>query len=87
MVQVKQGIRDVKCKCRQCSSLYEVSFYLRLTIKEIRAWREGVSDACTCPAGHKLKFESVLCYFRVDDKGQTIDPTHPDWTNWRNREE
>jgi hypothetical protein len=34
-----------------------------------------------------LKFESVLCYFRVDDKGQTIDPTHPDWTNWKNREE
>ena len=87
MVEVDTLLRDVKCKCGRCSYLQGVPFYLRLTIKEIRDWRASSGDVHTCPQGHTLNYESALCYFRVDDRGQTIDPTHPNWTSSKIKEE
>lgn len=80
----REGVRDLSFVCRQCFP--ERKGYLRLTLPEILHWKASPDHKYPCGQGHLIGRDSILCYFRVDAEGKTIDPNHEDWTRHKSKE-
>ena len=81
--KIMPNVRDLAFVCRRCYP--EKTGYLRLTLEEISEWRASPDRATarTCDQGHLIGRDTILCYFRVDMDGNTLDPRHEAWTSGR----